>query len=115
MAIRMDKPWRPLDEASVRTLSGQLGVYQIAGPDGEVLCIGFAGGRSLFGLRGELQAELARRDPHGRGGLKFRVEVNTAYQTRYRELLMVHHADHGALPPDNRENPPPGLGRMSPA
>ena len=115
MAIRMDKAWRPLDEATVRTLSGQLGVYQIADAGGDVVYIGFAGGRSLFGLRGELQGQLAQRDPGPNKGYQFRVEVNTAYHTRYRELLMVYKADHGDLPADNRESPPPGLGRMSPA
>jgi len=28
---------------------------------------------------------------------------------------MVHKADHGTLPPDNAKNPPPNLGRLSPA
>ena len=36
------------------------------------------------------------------------------YRTRWFELLMVHQADHGHLPPDNAKNPPP-LGRLSPA
>jgi hypothetical protein len=115
MAVRMDKPWRPLDAATVAGLPGQLGVYQIGDASGEVRYIGYAGGRSLFGLRGELQAQLEARDPEGKGGLGFRVEVTTAYLTRHRELLMVHRADHGELPPDNRDHPPPGLGRLSPA
>ena len=70
---------------------------------------GVAGGRSRFGLRGELEAELARRGP----GFRFRVEVNTQYHTRFRELLMLHRADHGTLPPENEA--PPGLGRLHPA
>jgi hypothetical protein len=37
------------------------------------------------------------------------------YRTRWFELLMVHQADHGSLPPDNAKNPPPNLGRLSPA
>ena len=115
MAIRLTKRWRALEAGEVARLPGQLGVYQVArgaggpGGDGEVLCIGVAGGRSRFGLRGELEAELARRGP----GFRFRVEVNTQYHTRYRELLMVHRADHGALPPENEA--PPGLGRLRPA
>ena len=115
MAIRMDKAWRPLDTETIKALPGQLGVYQIANEGGDILCIGFAGGRSLFGLRGVLEDELARRDPEGDGGFQFRIEVNMAYQTRFRELLMVFQADHGDLPPDNRDNPPPNLGRLSPA
>ena len=121
MAIRLTKPWRALEADEVARLPGQLGVYQVAGGAGEagetgetgeagdVLFIGVAGGRSRFGLRGELEAELARRGP----GFRFRVEVNTQYHTRFRELLMLHRADHGTLPPENEA--PPGLGRLHPA
>jgi hypothetical protein len=41
--------------------------------------------------------------------------VNQQYRTRWFELLMVHKADHGSLPVDNAKNPPPALGRLSPA
>ena len=109
MAIRLVKPWRALDAGEVARLPGQLGVYQVSAPAGDVIYIGVAGGRSRFGLRGELEAELARRGP----GFRFRVEVNTQYHTRYRELLMLHRADHGTLPPENEA--PPGLGRLHPA
>lgn len=115
MAVRMTKPWRALEEASVRQLPGQLGVYQIADREGELLYIGFAGGRSLYGLRGELLAELEARDPKCTQGLQYRIEVNTSYQTRYRELLMAYQHDTGDLPVGNRDNPPPNLGRISPA
>ena len=30
MGIRLDKPWRTLDAATVDDLPGQLGVYQLA-------------------------------------------------------------------------------------
>ena len=73
-------------------------------PSGAVLYIGHAGGRSPFGLRSELQRELQDAAP----GHQFRVEVNMQYRTRWLELLMVHEADHGSLPPDNAKNPPPG-------
>jgi hypothetical protein len=33
--------------------------------------------------------------------------------SRYEELLMLHVADHGALPAANRDAPP-SLGRLSP-
>jgi hypothetical protein len=39
--------------------------------------------------------------------------VNQMYRTRWAELLMVHRADHGALPPAN-EDDAPRLGRLSP-
>ncbi len=108
--LRLDKPWRPLDAEEVARLPGQLGVYQVADAQGVLVYIGQAGARSPFGLRSELQCELAKRGP----GLTFRVEVNMQYRSRWFELLMVHQADHGSLPADNARNPPP-LGRLSPA
>jgi hypothetical protein len=46
--------------------------------------------------------------------LRFRVEVNQQYTSRYQELLMLHVADHGSLPAVNQTDPPPRLGRLSP-
>jgi len=111
MQLRLDKPWRALTPEEATRLPGQLGVYQIADAKGAVLFIGHAGARSPFGLRSELQREAKERG----AGCQFRVEVNMQYRTRWFELLMVHQADHGGLPPDNAKNPPPNLGRLSPA
>jgi hypothetical protein len=111
LSIRITKPWSPLTLENAGALSGQLGVYELADADGNVVAIGFAGGQSLFGLRGEL-LKLAENPPEG--ATQFRIEVNTIYQTRFRELLMVHVADHGDLPAFNRANPPENLGRLSP-
>jgi len=108
--LRLDKPWRPLSAEEAGRLPGQLGVYQVADAKGAILYIGQAGARSPFGLRSELQRELKERGD----GHQFRVEVNMQYRSRWFELLMVHKADHGGLPPDNAQNPPP-LGRLSPA
>lgn len=108
--LRLDKPWRPLTADEIGRLPGQLGVYQIADATGAILYIGQAGARAPFGLRSELQREFAERG----AGHQFRVEVNMQYRTRWFELLMVHKADHGELPPDNAKNPPP-LGRLSPS
>ena len=107
--LRLDKPWRPLTAEEIARLPGQLGIYQIADAAGTMLYIGQAGARAPFGLRSELQRELAERGPD----YQFRVEVNQQDRTRWFELLMVHQADHGSLPPDNAKNPPP-LGRLSP-
>ena len=109
LRLRLDKPWQPLTAETAQRLPGQLGVYQVADAKGTVLFIGQAGARAPFGLRSELQRELAERGT----GHQFRVEVNQQYRTRWFELLMVHKADHGALPPDNEKNQPP-LGRLSP-
>jgi hypothetical protein len=110
MPVRMNKAWIPLTAENVKRLGGQLGVYQIQDGSEQVVFIGYAGGRSLFGLRGELERELRNR-PEGHS---FRYEVTMQYITRYKELLMVHVADRGALPPDNR-NSRVQLGRMCPA
>ena len=111
MAIRLEKPWIELTAEAVRALQGQLGVYQLADSAGRVVQIGFAGGRSLFALRSEL--ERALRDRPG-GAVRFRAEVNQQYTTRHLELLMLHVADHGSLPLVNAADPPPRLGRLSP-
>ena len=110
LRLRLDKPWRPMTSEEIARLPGQLGVYEVADSAGTVLHIGQAGARAPFGLRSELQRELSERG----AGHQFRVEVNMQYRTRWFELLMVHQADHGHLPPDNAKNPPP-LGRLSPA
>ncbi len=111
MAIRLEKPWIELTPEAVRALPGQLGVYQLADAQGRIVYIGAAGGRTLFGLRSELERALKERPA---GAVRFRYEVNQQYTTRHLELLMLHVADHGALPVANAADPPPRLGRLSP-
>ena len=77
--------------------------------DGRVVRIGYAGGRSLFGLRGELGAALSAGEAP-----RFRVEVTAQYLSRYEELLMVHKADFGDLPPGNASEARRRIGRLSP-
>jgi hypothetical protein len=103
--LHLDKPWLPLSEERVSKLSGQMGVFQLADAAGSVVYIGFAGGKSLFGLRSELQKRIG-------SAAQFRYEVNNQYQTRWRELLMLHQAANGALPELNRSEPTPKLGRL---
>ena len=111
MATRLAKPWRPLEPAETARLPAQLGVYEIADAAGRVLYVGYAGGRSLWGLRGALEEEgRSLRE----GAACFRVEITMQYLTRWQELLMAHQADAGALPRDNAERPPARLGRLSP-
>lgn len=86
-----------------------MGVFELGDVDGNVLYIGYAGGRSVLGLRGELRAMLGQSAATG-----FRYEVNTAYLTRFQELLMAHVAEHDRLPPENREENLPALGKLSP-
>jgi hypothetical protein len=97
MGIRLEKPWLPLGAETTRRLPGQLGVFELADAEGRVLHIGYAGGRSLFGLRSAVE-EARRRHPDA---ARFRYEVTMQYLSRYQELLMLHVADMGALPEGN--------------
>ena len=106
-AIRMTKAWQPADTASSQ-LKGHLGVFQLCNADEAVVYIGYAGGNSLFGLGGEVASALADH-PDATG---YRVEITSSYLSRYRELMMVHIADHGEVP---QFNEPVKLGRLSPA
>ena len=109
MGIRLDKPWITLTAEATRTLPGQLGVFALGDAQGRVLHIGYAGGRSLFGLRSAVEEARQRH----RDARQFRYEVNMQYLSRYKELLMLHLADHGTLPDGNRDERTT-LGRLSP-
>lgn len=85
-----------------------MGVFELADDQGRVVFVGYAGGRSRFGLRGEITSAFDTVA----GARQYRYEVTTAYLTRYQELLMTHQATYGALPPGN--GPVAGLGRLSP-
>ena len=104
--MRLDKPWLPLEESQLERIGAQLGVFELGDEWGRVLYIGAADGRSLFGVRGELERRIG-------GAARFRFEVNTAYKTRQQELLMVHFADNGKYPELNTELETLGLGRLS--
>src|SRR5579885_471010 len=108
--IRFRGEWQPLNVDSIAKAGGHMGVYQLSSPKGEVVFIGYAGGRSVFGLRGELSDRLAAS---GDREMWFRYEVTTTYLSRYKEALMVHVADHGSVPAENDSNEP--LGRLSPS
>lgn len=109
MGVRLEKPWRELTAANVASLAAELGVYQLGDAQGRVLRIGYAGGRTLFGLRSELEAALAAAE-----AVNFRTEVTAQYLSRYEELLMVHKADFGELPAGNGADARRRLGRLSP-
>jgi len=111
MAVRLDKPWIPLTDANVAALAGHLGVYQLADAAGDIVYIGVADARTLFGLRGELTA--MRDDPPAEAS-QFRVEVTMAYRTRHLELLQVYLHDHGGLPVANTDIDQASLGRLRP-
>ncbi len=109
MQLRLTKPWLDLSQEAIRDLPGQLGVFQLANAAGEVVYVVYAGGRELFGLR----SALARHRELGTGSAtSFRYEVNMQYQSRHRELLMLHLADHGTLPAGNTDAHAIPLGRI---
>lgn len=101
----MSKPWTPLTAAHIAAVPGQLGVFEIAGEDRSVRRLGYAGGREPFGLRSALEAAMAAVEDPAEPRY-FRVELTHAYLTRWEELLMVHQAVNGELPPDNRPDGP---------
>lgn len=106
MAVRLDKPWLPVADVDA-VLKGHLGVFQLADADDQIILIGYAGGKSLFGLKGEVSQAI---EQHAEA-VAFRVEITSSYLSRFRELMMVHIADHGEPPILNE---PITLGRMSP-
>src|SRR5262245_52813936 len=105
MKLHLDKPWIELTPERVKALSGQMGVFQLGDEARAVVYIGFAGGKSLFGLRSELEKHLGRAP-------RFRYEVNQQYQTRWRELLMLHRSANGDVPALNQHEQLPKLGRL---
>lgn len=109
MAVRLQKPWIPLTADQVEKLTGHLGVYQLADRAGDIVYIGVAGGRSLFGLKGAIHDALQAPPA---GASQFRYEVNMAYRTRYVELLQAYLNDYGHLPVGNRDIDPKSLGRL---
>ncbi len=110
MGIRLDKPWETLDAETIASLPAQLGVYQVANDDGNVLSVGYAGARHLFGIRSALDDELQF---HGKQATKFRYEFTSNYHSRWDELLMLHLCDHGQLP-DHQRAEEHRIGRLSP-
>ena len=94
MRLDLDKPWRDLSEEVVALVPAQLGVYQLADADEKVIYSGYAGGQTLFGLRGEIDHQRTERP----GARFFRFEVNMQYWSRHKELLMRHASRHGGLP-----------------
>ncbi len=107
LAIR--SPWTEISEGAVSALHANPGVYEIADASGETVWIGYAGGKSLFGLRGEVAKYIG--DPQA---AVFRVEQNMQYISRWKELLMVFRSQNGALPVLNPAEDGFQLGHLGP-
>jgi hypothetical protein len=110
--IRLEKQWQLLCMENISALEAQLGVYQLADVDHRIVYIGYAGARTLFGLRSSLEDDLNRL---GNQPLYFRTEINMQYISRYEELLMLHVADYGTLPEHNQHMDQTRLGKLTPA
>lgn len=113
----INKPWLRYAELRPRDLPGTVGVYELGTEEGETLYIGYAGGRSLFGLRGEIGAHFSdgELNPALQGRLSLvRYEVTTNYLVRHVELLSRYREDAGRLPAGNEASrePLPPLARF---
>lgn len=129
--MRVRKPWTEWDDSiDYREIPGAMGIFEIADSEKRTLYIGKAGGRSPFGIRGELfrhfstPARLASENwthplmgqslPSIQGKARYyRYEVNHQYYSRWIEALSRFREDWERLPPANLEDPegPPPLGR----
>ena len=96
------KPWQPVGEW--QGVWGQLGVFELADAEKNVVFVGMVGGKSRFGLRGELETAAAEHS-----AAFYRFEITSAYLTRYREVLMRYETSQGVLPP---HTPSLQLGRL---
>ena len=113
----LNKPWLRFEAADTRHLPGTLGVYELGDAEGRVIYIGYAGGRSLFGLRGKLVDHFSGLDPNPvirDRATAFRYEENQMYLTRWQELLARFVGEHGRAPEGNEASaePLPRLGRI---
>ena len=63
MAVRLDKPWQPLNAGAIALIAGHLGVYQLADAAGDIVYIGVADARK------DEAATYHARPRHGAGSL----------------------------------------------
>lgn len=106
-----NKPWTEVSESSLAHLPGALGVFELRDGAGVVCAVGYAGGKTRYGLRGALGEAV---EVVGRSGLKpaaFRYEVNQMYLTRFIEVLEKYIATTGDIPAANKAGvfPIPGV------
>jgi hypothetical protein len=100
----INKPWMECARLDPKALPGTVGVYELGDAGGAVIYIGYAGGRSITGLRGVVVSHRGSEEtnPIIRSRLtSVRYEVTTSYLTRHLELLSRYREAHGALPEGN--------------
>lgn len=103
-AWEIRREWAVFRPVAVAAIPGSYGVYEIAGAAGDLLYAGYAGGRTLFGLRGCIAAHFEGALPFAAAmqtAALYRYEVNSSYLGRWLEILGRYREEHGALPPGN--------------
>ncbi|MDH3683680.1 MAG: hypothetical protein OEV40_27480 [Acidimicrobiia bacterium] len=110
MTIRLSKPWLDLEGLDREELPAQLGVFQIADADRNVIFVGYGGGTRAFGLRTAIEEQRQRLGHRARF---VRFELTHGYLSRWEELMMVHQHDHGSHPSANDDSTAP-RGRLTP-
>ena len=100
----LSKPWQTFDPARAKEIPPVTGVYELADEQGDVIYIGYAGGREPFGIRGRIQRHFSPEEANpviGARARRFRCEVNAQYLTRHIELLTRYRDERGCLPEGN--------------
>jgi hypothetical protein len=115
--VPIDKDWIARGTFAPRDLPGTVGVYELGDAGGQVFYIGYAGGKSLLGIRGAIVGHCSEDEPNPviRARLaSIRYEVTTTYLTRHLELLSRFVSELGALPDANQisQNSLPPLARF---
>ncbi|GMV84970.1 MAG: hypothetical protein AMXMBFR80_08270 [Dehalococcoidia bacterium] len=98
----LNKPWTDISPAALEDLPGALGVFELRDPGGDISYIGFAGGRTRYGLRSAITDSIDQLSASGARPDGFRYEVNQMYLTRYIEVLEKYIQAAGNIPPGNR-------------
>jgi hypothetical protein len=76
-------PWLQLNLPTVEEIGAYMGVFQVRPLGGQTVLTSYAGGKSPFGIRGELLAIIPEMAP---GQFEFRYEVTSSYLSRCSEL-----------------------------
>lgn len=116
----LKKPWQTFDPRAAKEIPPVTGVYELGDQEGNVLYIGYAGGREPFGMRGRIEGHFSEEERNAvvrEGARRYRYEVNAQYLTRHIELLTRYRDEHGRLPEGNEapDEVAPRLGRFGTA
>lgn len=98
----LNKPWTEASAAALGHLPGALGVFELRNSAGEISFIGFAGGRTRYGLRSAITDSIDQLRAAGDPPVAFHYEVNQMYLTRYVEVLEKYIQSAGDIPPGNK-------------